>query len=287
MPSSRKVLHVFLASPGDLQEERRSVRSAVIECNDCLADTFGYHIELVGWEDTVSRFGRPQHLINEEVDRCDLFLGMIWKKWGTPPDTNGTYSSGFEEEFERSIIRRENTETPEISLYFKHVPDDVMTDPGDDLKKVLSFRKRIITTKKILFQEFHTPQDMERLARRCIIDYLTRLTKTEVSIELTKNTVEGFPVAFESDVGAPKNPEMSPVSAEGFSFLSSIVDKMGREGAMDELTAVDVARFRLLANSISKPENQDIVMGAHDLNLLFCARLRRSAARKDRTCRCL
>ena len=41
---------------------------------------------------------------------------------------------------------------------------------------------------------------------------------------------------------------------------------------MDELTSVDVARFRLLANSISKPGNQDIEMGAHDLNLLFYAR---------------
>lgn len=248
------------------------MRKAVTEYNECLSEAFGYHVELVGWEDTVSRFGRPQHLINEEVDRCDLFLGMIWKKWGTPPDTEGTYSSGFEEEFDRSLVRRDETRSPEISLYFKHVPDDNLTDPGSDLKKVLTFRERVIAAKKLLFQEFHTPQDMERLARRCIIDYITRITKIETTLELNDTVAEGLHVNVHSDLGAPKNPKMSPVSAEGFTFLSNMVDRIGHEGAMDDLTTFDVARFRLLANSISKPGNQDIEMGAHDLNILFCAR---------------
>ena len=127
MHNTRKIVRAFLASPGDLEEERKAIRDVVDEFNESWANELGYQIELVGWEETVAGFGRPQHLINKDLDRCDLFLGMIWKRWGTPPDLNGDYSSGFEEEFERSIVRCEQTGSPEISLFFKQVPKEFMS----------------------------------------------------------------------------------------------------------------------------------------------------------------
>ncbi len=77
MRSTRKIIRAFLASPGDLQEERKAIREVVVEFNESWANELGYQVELIGWEETVSRFGRPQHIINQDVDRCDLFLGMI------------------------------------------------------------------------------------------------------------------------------------------------------------------------------------------------------------------
>jgi len=59
MTDTRKLLKVFLASPGDLGEERKIAKAVVDEFNALLAENFGYHVELVGWEDTVSVFGRP------------------------------------------------------------------------------------------------------------------------------------------------------------------------------------------------------------------------------------
>lgn len=147
---TRKIIRAFLASPGDLQEERKVIRKVVDEFNESWANALGYQVELVGWEETVAGFGRPQHLINQDLDRCDLFIGMIWKRWGTPPDHGGDFSSGFHEEFERSMARCEETGSPEISLFFKQIPGEFMVDPGDDLKKVLEFRKTIIAGKKIL-----------------------------------------------------------------------------------------------------------------------------------------
>ncbi len=152
MPSTRKIIRVFLTSPGDLQEERKAIREVVVEFNESWANDLGYQVELIGCEETVSRFGRPQHLINQDVDRCDLFLGLIWKKWGTPPDHGGDYSSGFQEEFERSMARRVKSGSPEISLFAKQIPAEYMVDPGDDLKKVLKFRGAITADKKILFR---------------------------------------------------------------------------------------------------------------------------------------
>ena len=125
MSSTRKILRAFLASPGDLQEERKAVHDAVVEFNEAWADELGYQIELVVWKDTAASFGRPQYLINQDVDRCDLFIGMIWKRWGTPPNNDGKFTSGFHEEFERSIDRRKQGETPEISLFFKEISEEL------------------------------------------------------------------------------------------------------------------------------------------------------------------
>ena len=121
MATSRKIVKVFLASPGDLQDERRAAKHVVDVFNKQWADNLGIHIELVGWEDTVSRFGRPQESINRDLDQCELFIGVMWKKWGTPPSDSGSYSSGFEEEFERSVESRRIAQRPEISLLFKDV----------------------------------------------------------------------------------------------------------------------------------------------------------------------
>src|ERR1700733_9305480 len=121
MAESRKLIKVFLASPGDVVEERRLAKTVVDEVNQLLGDEFGCQVELVGWEDTVSVFGRPQATINRELERCDLFVGLMWKKWGTPPDTTGCHTSGFEEEFETTVARRSKHGRPEISLLLKDI----------------------------------------------------------------------------------------------------------------------------------------------------------------------
>src|SRR5438445_11957063 len=102
MADTRKIIKVFLASPGDLADERRAAKTVVDEYNSLFADDFGYQVELIGWEDTVSVFGRPQDIINRDLERCELFIGLMCKKWGTPPDVSGPSSPALEEEFKTS-----------------------------------------------------------------------------------------------------------------------------------------------------------------------------------------
>ena len=272
MSSTRKILRTFLASPGDLQEERKAVRDVFDEFNDSWAEELGYQIELVGWEDTIAGFGRPQHLINQDVDRCDLFIGLIWKRWGTPPDKDGKFSSGFHEEFERSIARREHSGSPEIALFFKEIPDEFMGDPGDDLKRVLKFRETIIAEKKILFQEFSTVREMETLVRKSVTAYVNRVKAADTASEPKEVRAKRAESEPEKEEREKKSPDSSLFSAEGFVFLENFVDRIGRESATADLSASDVARFRLLANSISMPGNQEMDLGVHDINILFSAR---------------
>src|SRR3990170_3510588 len=134
------VLNVFIASPGDLAEERRVAREVVSELNRIVGLELSWHIELLGSEDTLPGYSRPQDIINKYVDECDLFIGLLWRKWGQPTGT-GEYTSGFEEEFERARKRCERTGSPEIWLCFKQVEPMQAEDAGEHLKRILAFRQ--------------------------------------------------------------------------------------------------------------------------------------------------
>lgn len=97
--TQRDVLKVFIGSPSDLQAEREKAREVVHRVNRHLTQNLGIYIELRGWEDTLLGSSRPQQIINEDVREADLFIGLMWRRWGSPTSQNGGYSSGFEEEF--------------------------------------------------------------------------------------------------------------------------------------------------------------------------------------------
>ncbi len=80
------------------------------------------------WEDTLPGYGRPQGIIKKDVERCDLFIGLLWSRWGSQ---TGSYSSGFEEEFELARERRRSAGSPEIWLCFKKIDPDQVNDPGE------------------------------------------------------------------------------------------------------------------------------------------------------------
>ena len=54
MADTRKIVKVFLASPGDLSEERRAAKSVVDEYNALTADEFGYQVEQSGGRHSLS-----------------------------------------------------------------------------------------------------------------------------------------------------------------------------------------------------------------------------------------
>ena len=268
MSDTRRVIRVFLASPGDLSDERIAIRDVAKEFNDTWADKLGYQVELIGWEDTVAVYGRPQEIINHDLDRCELFIGLMWKKWGTPPDTSGEYTSGFHEEFERSIERRKTDGRPEISLYFKKVKDELLSDPGDELKKVIEFKENIVSNKTVLYQEFSDVSEIEKYVRKCISKYVNDVKEKESEIIKSKNEKPDTPTGTGGEVAQARNVS-SPLSPEGFHYLEEFMEKIQDDESLENITACDIARFRLLSNTVSKSGNNERALGVHDLNLLF------------------
>jgi tetratricopeptide (TPR) repeat protein len=170
---SRGIISVFIASPGDLTEERQRFHKAILEINHLKAAQMNLQLEPLGWEDTLPGKGRPQALINREIEGCDLFVLLLWKRWGTP---TGTHSSGTEEEFELASRLSEQTGSrPAIWLYFKKVPDDMMADPGKQLQSVLAFRSRIETERSFLYRSFDTADAWEDMFKGHLARWLDDL----------------------------------------------------------------------------------------------------------------
>ena len=160
MGSTRQVLTVFIASPGDVAEERKALGAVASRINRISGREWGWQIDLRGWEDTLPGFARPQELINPDVDACDVFIGVVWKRWGQP---TGTYSSGFEEEFKRATDRRERSQSPEIMLYFRDIDVATERDPGPQLEKVLAFRQETMAARSLLYKTYGTVAEFEVL----------------------------------------------------------------------------------------------------------------------------
>lgn len=266
MVDTRRVLRIFLASPGDLKTERRAAKSVVDEHNQNWADHFGHQVELVAWEDTLSESGRPQATINRDMERCEFFIGVLWKRWGTPPGNGSDFSSGFAEEFQMSLDNNQAKGAPEIGLYFKKVHDDLLRDPGIELKKVLAFKERMRAEQRILFDEFCSVEEFKTKINRRIVRWAQELESKEADERAPG--IRSRPSEDESPIQTEEAPAATtPLTVEGNQFLQDLLS-----GSASEIEAADVARFRLLSDIIGNQTNDAEYLGVHDANILFARR---------------
>src|SRR5215510_4137517 len=94
--------HVFLASLGDVNDERQTVREFFESYNRHTAQLWGVRFEVVDWENYASiGVGRPQEIITQQTlerfkDSLALVVGLMAQRFGT---ATGKADSGTEEEF--------------------------------------------------------------------------------------------------------------------------------------------------------------------------------------------
>src|SRR5580704_3041401 len=150
--STPRTIKVFIASPGDLAVERRAFKDVIDELNKGYGRGAHVTFEPLGWEDALSTVGRrSQSVINQDIDACDVFILVMWRRWGQEAPDAKPYSSYTEEEFHRALDRYEKTGKPTINVFLKHIDPGQMADPGEQLKKVLLFRKKLEDSRKVLY----------------------------------------------------------------------------------------------------------------------------------------
>jgi hypothetical protein len=262
----RNVLTVFLASPSDLEEERRIARETVERVNRVTGRRVDWHIELLGWEDTLPGHGRPQTLINKDVDSCDLFVGILWRRWGQP---TGEYSSGFEEEFTRALKRRRDMGKPQIWLFFKAVDEDSAKDPGEQLTKVLLFKNDQIQRKELLFKEFKDPHGWRDLIYDDLICYVLDIAHKPPQPTM----IEQSSVVETAEIG------VSAEEAKGFETqesypteLTELFTKLGRQVTKEGSSILDFsdrARLFLLTSAWFSEVHTREILGIHETNIAY------------------
>ena len=265
----RNILTVFLASPGDLQEERNITRVSVERANKILSRRVRWQIELLRWEDTSPGYSRPQNLINRDVDSCDLFVGILWRRWG---QNTGKYSSGFEEEFIRARDRRRKTGKPEIWLFFKTIDEESVKDPGDQLKKVLKFKKEQTELKDLLFKEFGDSKKWDELIYDYLLDYVLKQSASESQIEIQEQSV-----ILDSSKGVKETEEAkSDIKKVVYPpALINLFDQVSlklKEEKQISFNFWDRTRLFLQSSAWFSEIHLGEIFGIHELNLIYTQR---------------
>jgi len=265
MHTSMKLVRIFIGSPGGLSDERIAARDIFEEVNRSHGERWGLHFKIVGWEDTVPGYQRAQSKINEDLDRCEYFIGVLYDRWGTPPtqDPDG-FSSGFEEEFCRAEEAIKAKTMKDMALFFKKIDMQAGFVPGPEIQKILDFRGKQIQDKANYFRDFDTLDEFKAAVR----DKLNEIGWNEFN---STKSVQRFdatqPEALPRDnVDTKDENNTGLLDAEARSFISDLLDKSDE---WDATQPFEAARLRLIAASVSRSGNDEISLGTHDANLIF------------------
>jgi energy-coupling factor transporter ATP-binding protein EcfA2 len=154
-PMSIRQYHVFLASPGDVNDERQMVRQFFEHYNQHTAQLWGVRFEVIDWENYATiGVGRPQELITAQTlerfrNSLALVIGIMGQRFGSP---TGKAESGTEEEFNWALQSHQQSGFPEIKWFFRRIDRFIAPPDPDEIehaleqwKKVRAFRERLQT----------------------------------------------------------------------------------------------------------------------------------------------
>lgn len=173
MPTSITLYKVFLASPGDVEEERQLVKKVIDEINNGGYLSSGSKLELITWQThTYPSIGvDAQEVINEQIDDdYDIFIGLMWNRFGTPTNRS---ESGTKEEFERAFKKnKSNPKSAEVFFYFKTTPPLSLKDVDlEGLIKIREFQKNL-SDQGVYYREFNQSHELEQLLRFGLINVI-------------------------------------------------------------------------------------------------------------------
>lgn len=263
MSDKQKIIRIFIGSPGGLKEERQAAHDVVNSVNRSHADRWGVQFRLLGWEDSVPGYARAQDKINEDLDKCDYFIGVLWDHWGTPPGSK--YTSGFEEEYSRAEQRVKNGLMKDMAIYFKkvEVPDNM--EPGKELRKVKVFRQKLIDDKKVFFKDFADLPAFKDVVREKLEEIGWKETELRVSEEPQSTQSNNAASIQDKSVEPPVTNERL-LDKQARDFLEALIQ---RSKDWDGTSPQEVARLRLIGTAVVRGGNDQDYLGNHDANLIF------------------
>ena len=164
MSKTQTHLEVFIASPMDVDAERKVMKDVIDEFNQI--SHYNIHLDLLMYEtDTYPAIGSdPQDVINSQIgDSYDIFIGIMWGRFGSPTPRA---SSGTEEEFNRAVSRRKvSSENIQVMFYFKEEgisPSDIDIE---QFTKVQKFKTSISKEQGVLYYPFDNTDDFRNKVR--------------------------------------------------------------------------------------------------------------------------
>ena len=117
---SKKIdlIRIFVVGPEDVEEERQALAKVVQELNITLGDTSNVRLELLAKSHVAPNIGAyPQAVINEQIgEDYDIFVGVLWKTFGTPTPRADSGTVGRVQAFLRQVPRRPGSNACDVLL---------------------------------------------------------------------------------------------------------------------------------------------------------------------------
>jgi hypothetical protein len=133
----RITIPVFIASPGDVDEERKIATEAIQQVSSRLMKHSGISLAPVKWEQfapiSSSDAKHPQHRINQSIEPFSIFIGILYRRYGTKIKEMSDVS-GTESEFNHAIANRN---TINILTYFRDQKrEDMSSMTDEDMRQI-------------------------------------------------------------------------------------------------------------------------------------------------------
>lgn len=168
-------LRIFLASPGDLEDERSAIQACVDEHTSRREDADNVTYEVVGWDRVRGTVRRPQEAINELIEECHFMIVLFKGTWGSEPGSPWAYTSGTEEELFTGLLELGQADQPMRDIWVAFVEHP---NPNE---RIVKLRKQIIDRHSLMFESISGSSDLKAK--------LTDRLKTWESLAGTKRPV--------------------------------------------------------------------------------------------------
>ena len=169
------VHRILISSPGDVESEREDTLDAISRLNQFIDKNFGiiFHPVSVEYSSHADSGVDAQALLNSQFGEYDLFLGIMWMRFGTETPRAG---SGTEEEF--NLALEHATADPsrrKLMFYFCEAnPDFEDIEPGQ-YSKVKAFRRRVQDSKLVLYKTYSDRNKFEVLVIFDLLNYVSEV----------------------------------------------------------------------------------------------------------------
>jgi hypothetical protein len=143
-------LRVFVACPSDVEEEKDRLEN-LIRTLQFDASNHAFILELLEWRQCVPDLGVPQSIIFRQLkpEAWDIFIGILWTRFGTPSRLAGTQRELTETEAEilSAIELCKAHARPRVLLYRSIRPPKSLKDlQGGQLEAVDRFLRECEAT---------------------------------------------------------------------------------------------------------------------------------------------
>ncbi|WP_296883777.1 DUF4062 domain-containing protein [uncultured Methanobrevibacter sp.] len=164
---------IFIGSPSDVQEERKTIEEIIDEMNGYYEHLNVPKLKLISLKtDVRSKIGNfeGQSVIDKQIDdKYNVFIGILWKKFGTKTEN---YDSGTEQEFYNAFEKYEkDPKSMEIMFYFCERNSDFNEIDGEQLALVQNFRKNL--GDKGLYKTYSSIEDFKEMIKNDLILLIT------------------------------------------------------------------------------------------------------------------